>query len=282
MVPVPRDPDSLPGTQPLRQLGLEYIDALGRSAAGRVYLQQPRGGELRAATFCYVPEHHFRRGYDRVAEPTIVPDGGYSDLHSDTGRATVYYWYDPETGAVLEHTGVNDEETVPFFGSEETAQDYLEKRAETGGKDRYEGLSLYKARTQKVGDAVDVLTDQSGIDDFAPDGGRPVSATDPDPVWFWYNPSLDSIVQEEVEPYDVRGVFGTEEDAHRFLDWYAEQYGVVDTSHLELYRAELTLEGFGQKHLDEDSERSEDPPEQVDFRAFQPGVGDGGGDSDNR
>lgn len=155
--------------------------------------------------------------------------------------------------------------------------DYLEKRAATGEQTQYEGLSLYRARTQKVGDAVDVLTDQAGFEDFLPDGGRQHGDPHPETVWFWYNPSLDSIVQEEIAPYDVRGVFATEDDADRFLDWYAEEYGVVDTSHLELYSAEVHRHGFGRKHIGEESERSEELPEQVDFEAFQTDSGDAGG-----
>ena len=78
---------------------------------------------------------------------------------------------DPDTGGALYHTGVNDELTVPFFPDEEAARDYLEQRANTDGDEAFENLSLYKAQTRKVGDAVDVLTDQAGIGDFVPDGG---------------------------------------------------------------------------------------------------------------
>jgi hypothetical protein len=109
----------------------------------------------------------------------LVPDGGYGDLHTGTTRSTVYYWLDPDTGAALEHTGINDEATVPFFPDVESAEAYLERRAETGEKAQYENLSLYKARTRKVGDAVDVLTDQSGIEDFVPDGGVPIDESAP-------------------------------------------------------------------------------------------------------
>lgn len=67
--------------------------------------------------------------------------------------------------------------------------EYLERRAENGDKQRYEGLSLYKACARKVGDAVDVLTNQSGIEDFVPDGGRPedlnqIPNPTPETVWF--------------------------------------------------------------------------------------------------
>lgn len=89
-----------------------------------------------------------------------------ADLHDGGRTATVYYWVDPDTGAALYHTGVNDEATVPFFSDVGTAETYLEQRADTGDHDEYANYSLYEARTQKVVDAVDVLTDQSGIEDF--------------------------------------------------------------------------------------------------------------------
>jgi len=92
----------------------------------------------------------------------------------------VYYWLNPDTGAALEHTGVNDETTVPFFPDEESAEAYLERRAESGEEEQYEHLSLYKARARKVGGAVDVLTDQSGIEDFVPDGGTQIDNPVPD------------------------------------------------------------------------------------------------------
>lgn len=66
---------------------------------------------------------------------------------------------------------MNDEESIPFFPDEDTVCDYLETRAETSDPEQYDGLSLYTARTRKVADAVDVLTDQAGFDDFVPDSG---------------------------------------------------------------------------------------------------------------
>lgn len=134
------------------------------------YVQQPRDGGVQYATFRYLPEHHFRLTYDRVTRD-LETDGGFDDLHRGKQRATVYYWLHPQTGAALHHTGVNDEEAIPFFPDEGTARDYLENRAETGDPEQYSGLSLYKARTRKVADAVDVLTDQAGFHDFMPDSG---------------------------------------------------------------------------------------------------------------
>jgi hypothetical protein len=40
-----------------------------------------------------------------------------------------------------------------------------EQWAEAGDRDEYAKYSLYQAKTRKVGDAVDVLTDQNGIED---------------------------------------------------------------------------------------------------------------------
>ena len=234
-----------------------------------LYWAAPRTSQAGYATFQYFPEWHYREAVHQVG-PSVVPDGGRDMLHNRERRAQVYYWLNPKTGAALYHTGVGDDEADPFFGTIAEAEAFLERQAKAGADtSRYEALSLYTARTQKVEDATEVLTDQAGIDDFIPDGGRQMSDPDRERVWFWYNPSLDSIVQEEVAPYDVRGVFPSKADADRFLDWYADQYGVVDTSHLELYRAELELEGFGRKYLDEASGRSDQPPEQVDFDMFR-------------
>lgn len=90
----------------------------------------------------------------------------YADLHNGARTATVYYWVDPDTGAALYHTGLNDEASVPFFPDVGSAETYLEQRADAGDRDQYAKYSLYEAKTRKAADAVDVLTDQSGIEDF--------------------------------------------------------------------------------------------------------------------
>ena len=239
-------------------------------------LRHPRNGAMQWDLWNYAPLAHYDRAIEETRErlaSEVRTDGGYSDLHDGTRKATVYYWLDPDTGAALEHTGVNDESTVPFFPDEEAAEAYLERRAGSEGDQQYEHLSLYKARTRKVGDAVDVLTDQSGIEDFVPDGGVQIDNPAPDRVWFWYDPAADHIVQEEVEPYDVRGVFETEDDAERFLDWYAEQYGIDDASHLELYSADLVYEGQSHTYLNEDLASDEEPPAQADLSLYQSGRG---------
>lgn len=91
----------------------------------------------------------------------------YGDLHNGSRNATVYYWLDPDTGSALYHTEVNDEAAVPFLPDICSAETYLEQCAEAGDRDRYAKYSHYQARTRKVGDAVNLLTDQIRINDFS-------------------------------------------------------------------------------------------------------------------
>lgn len=93
----------------------------------------------------------------------------YTDLHTDQRRNTVYYWVHPDTGAALYHTGVGEDTAIPFFDDVGAAETYLEQRAERDDSNEYDQYSLYEAKTRKVMDAVDVLTDQSGIVDFGDD-----------------------------------------------------------------------------------------------------------------
>ena len=104
--------------------------------------------------------------YQSVEQHPVRTDGGY---------ATRYVWFDPDTEAVLYHTGVNNDAADPFFTTVEEASRFLEQRADQGDEERYERLSLYRVRMRKEKDALDVLLDQSGLDDFgpfAPDGGQ--------------------------------------------------------------------------------------------------------------
>lgn len=90
----------------------------------------------------------------------------YADLHARTRKSTIYYWVDPDTGAALYHTELSDEATVPFFADVGSAETHLERQAAAWDRDEYAKHSLYQAKTRKVVDAVDLLTDQSGIGDF--------------------------------------------------------------------------------------------------------------------
>ncbi|WP_152419405.1 hypothetical protein [Halobiforma nitratireducens] len=152
-----------------RQGGERVYDQAGEliRTAGPVF----EDGQQRSVAQLLEPRDRDRRDQTDVEdEGAFEPDGGYDTLHAGTRRSTVYYWLDPETGATLPHTDVNDHGTIPFFADEPAARAFLENRAEAGDADRYAGLSLYKARTRKVADAVDVLTEQAGFDEYVPDG----------------------------------------------------------------------------------------------------------------
>lgn len=102
----------------------------------------------------------------RYTEKRLIEDGGSKNLHFDGRRNTVYYWFNPETGGLLYHTGVNEFEADPFFSSIGEVETCLEQQASQDDLENSEGLSLYEAKIRKVEDGVDVLMDQSGIDDF--------------------------------------------------------------------------------------------------------------------
>jgi len=192
---------------------------------------------------------------------------------ADGGRYTdsKYAWYNPDTGSYLYHTETNGEYADPFFEEENEAREYLERLAESRTKAEYEKLSLHKLKSKKIGETVEVLTDQAGIHDFATDGGRPedthqIPNPKPERLWFWYEPASDRILQEEVEPYDVRGIFASEEDAREFIEWYTERYDIPVVNYFELYSAEIELEGYGRRHVgDKDRYGMEEPPEQANL-----------------
>ena len=77
-----------------------------------------------------------------------------------------YGWYDGDTDTFLYHTELNGEYVDPFFETEDEAKDYLAKLADNGNKEDYMGLSLRKVGDRKIGEAVEVLTEQSGLMDF--------------------------------------------------------------------------------------------------------------------
>lgn len=127
-------------------------------------------GKLRFKLENYCPEAHYEKAIDQAfqekAAQQLETDGGATTfLHQDGRRSTVYYWINPDTGAALYHTEAHQEEANPFFGTTGEAEKFLEKRAQHDQRD-YKSLSLYKAKIEKVEDAVEVLMDQSGINDF--------------------------------------------------------------------------------------------------------------------
>lgn len=227
--------------------------------------------------FEYVPEAHYQKALEQSADETREE----RDLRPDGGRytETSYAWYDADTQTVLSHTEVTDEFANPFFDTIEDAHRFLEHRAELHGTDQYEGLALKKFQAKKVGEAVEVLTDQTGIEDFLPDGGsidpearlyetelqalrdepdntergHPDEITHDDSrapdggherVYFWYDPETNAVVQQMIEPGIWASVFDQEEEAVYFLKQY-DGYSVADASRFKLYRADLYLLGEG-------------------------------------
>lgn len=87
----------------------------------------------------------------------------------DGGSRTQYYWSGED--GILYHTEKDEDMVVPFFNSVDEAERFLEHQAESNGKDRYSGLVLRKTGNRKVEEATDVLTEQSGLMEFSPDGG---------------------------------------------------------------------------------------------------------------
>lgn len=67
---------------------------------------------------------------------------------------------------------------------------------------------------------------------------------DTDELWFWYNPSLDSLVQDQGPSQQVHGLFDSESEAREHLEHTGDDY--LNTTHLELYRATVTLEDIEQ------------------------------------
>jgi len=113
-------------------------------------------GELRYELENYFPDAHYRKAIEQVEEEhEVVPDGG---------SRTQYYWSGED--GILYHTEKHGDRVNPFFETVEDAERFLEHQAEEYGKDRYEGFVLRKTGNRKVEEAVEVLMDQSGLQDF--------------------------------------------------------------------------------------------------------------------
>ncbi|MDY6778056.1 MAG: hypothetical protein SVU32_05280 [Candidatus Nanohaloarchaea archaeon] len=129
-------------------------------------LRHPRRGEMRYELNNYFPDAHYRKA---VEEAGYSLDGEEPEVRTDGGTRTQYYWSGDQ--GVLYHTEQGEDMVVPFFDTVEDAERFLEQQADRYGNDRYSGMVLRKTGNQKVEEATDVLTDQSGLADFAADGG---------------------------------------------------------------------------------------------------------------
>jgi len=114
-----------------------------------------RGTELSFNLFNYFPDAHYQKAINQATGEEPIPDGG---------SRTQYYWSGED--GILYHTEKNSDRVNPFFETVEDAERFLEHQAQEYGKDRYEGFVLRKTGNRKVEEAVEVLMDQSGLQDF--------------------------------------------------------------------------------------------------------------------
>ncbi|GCF16241.1 hypothetical protein Harman_41760 [Haloarcula mannanilytica] len=130
-----------------------------------LFVDAARSSELKYGLFNYFPEAHYSKAVDQALKEEVE-----DRLETDGGRRTQYYWVGDE--GVLYHTQRQEDVVVPFFDTVRDAERFLESQADRYGEDRYTGMVLRKTGNQKVEEAVEVLTSQSGLEDFAPDGGQ--------------------------------------------------------------------------------------------------------------
>jgi len=120
-------------------------------------------GPLRFELENYFPEAHYKQAIDQAFQ-----EEAREELRPDGGSRTQYYWSGED--GILYHTEKEEDMVIPFFNTVDDAEHFLENQADQYGKDRYQGLVLRKTGNRKVEEATDVLTDQSGLMDFASDG----------------------------------------------------------------------------------------------------------------
>jgi hypothetical protein len=145
----------------------EYVEEKKYVEEEKPYWMNLRGGttfsgQLRFELENYFPKAHYKEAIDQAFQDEIrdelVPDGG---------RRTQYYWSGDD--GILYHTEKEEDLVRPFFETVDDAENFLEQQADRYGKERYEGLVLRKTGNQKVEEAVEVLTSQSGLTDFTTD-----------------------------------------------------------------------------------------------------------------
>lgn len=95
---------------------------------------------------------------------------------------------------------------------------------------------------------------------------------DTEELWFWYNPSLDSLVRNQGPSQHVHGLFDSETEARQHLEHAADSDEYPNATHLELYKATVTLEDIEQMRQDQQSSdhvRTVDQMNVLDQRTLQ-------------
>jgi hypothetical protein len=79
-----------------------------------------------------------------------------------------YYWTNGD--GVLARCEMGGGIVDPFFETEESAENYLEERAQVEDSEKYEGMVLRKSDGDKIKEATEVLTNQAGFGQFTKGG----------------------------------------------------------------------------------------------------------------
>lgn len=127
---------------------------------------------MKYGLFNYAPIAH----YDlRIEELEQELENHDDDLVTDGGRPRKYFWtWITEEGNLLYETELNGEEADVFYESPEEAREALERHVDRHPEreERYKKSGLYQIKLQeKEMQGFEVLTEQQGLGDFAPDGG---------------------------------------------------------------------------------------------------------------
>jgi hypothetical protein len=93
-------------------------------------------------------------------------------------------------------------------------------------------------------------------DDVEPDGGS-------DRAYFWYDTETNAVLQEEVAPSQLEGLFHWKPDAIAFLTGYARHHSLDDVSHLDLYEATLDRQESADTFVDPEAIETRDQPTTV-------------------
>lgn len=139
-------------------------------------LRHPRNGEMKWELEDPAPHqvYFLNEAIEELAEDLDVDVEG-NELIPDGGRPRKYFWtWITENGNLLYDTSVNGDGADAFYESEDAAEEALERLIDINPEeeDRYRKSNLYKVkRMDKVMEGVEVFTEQSGLDSFAPDGG---------------------------------------------------------------------------------------------------------------
>ena len=139
-------------------------------------LRDPYDDEMHVALEDPAPHQVFfyNQRIEDLAEDLGV-DVDDNELIPDGGRPRKFFWtWITEDGNLLYESDLNGEEADVLYESPEEAREALERHFDRHPEleERYNKAGLYQIKLQdRVMGGVEVKTEQSGLSDFAPDGG---------------------------------------------------------------------------------------------------------------